>query len=137
MRWVETTFAVRFSECDPMGVVHHANYFIWFEIGRLALAKEALVNVASMAEEQVYMPVIQGTCDFRKPARFDDQILLRTALLPPRAARLEFQYQVLRKQGHLRLARGSTVHAVTTPKRGMLIRLPEEFQQQLEEFLKG
>ncbi|MEW6695868.1 MAG: acyl-CoA thioesterase [Bacillota bacterium] len=137
MRWVETDLRVRFSECDPMGVVHHSNYFVWFEIGRLVLAKEAFIDVAAMAKTQVYMPVIDCRCEFREPARFDDQILLRTALLPPQAARLEFEYQVLRKKGHVLLAKGRTVHAVTVPERGMLFRLPPEFMQKIEVFLAG
>ncbi|HHW42796.1 MAG TPA: acyl-CoA thioesterase [Desulfotomaculum sp.] len=137
MRWVETNIAVRFAECDPMGVVHHANYFVWFELGRLDLAREARIDVASMAKEQVFMPVIHCECQFREPARFNDQILLRTALLSPRAARLEFVYQVLRRQGHVSLARGRTVHAVTVPGRGMLIRLPADMERKIQEFLAG
>ncbi|MCL6635527.1 MAG: acyl-CoA thioesterase [Peptococcaceae bacterium] len=137
MRWVETTITVRFAECDPMGVVHHASYFVWFEIGRLALAREARVDVAAMAREQVFMPVIHCECQFREPARFDDEILLRTALLPPKAARLEFRYQVLRRHGHVCLARGRTVHAVSVPGKGMLIRLPVDMERKIEEFLAG
>ncbi|MGQ9557823.1 MAG: acyl-CoA thioesterase [Desulfurispora sp.] len=132
---MESELAVRFSECDPMGVVHHANYFVWFEVGRLAVARAAGIDVRGMAKERVFMPVLHCECRFRESARFDDTILVRTALLPPRAARLEFVYEVMRLPGHVPLASGRTVHAVIVPGRGMLLSLPAEMKQRIEEFL--
>lgn len=137
LRWVEATLEVRFNECDPMGVAHHANYFIWFEVGRLALAREAKINVSEMARQQVFMPVVHSECQYKKSARFGQRILIRTALLPPEAARLEFHYQVLYLPGHVFLAQGRTVHVVLVAGQGLLLQLPPEFREKVEAFLAG
>lgn len=137
MRWIETCVQVRFSECDPMGVVHHSNYYVWFEEGRYALAHEAKIDVEVMAQERMFIPVIHSECRYRQSARFGDSILVRTALLPPKAAKLEFQYQVFRLNGHVLLATGKTVHAVMKPRGGIIMQLPQDLQRKIEEFLAG
>lgn len=135
MRWVEMETRVRFCECDPMQVVHHSNYFVWFEMGRIELARVAEINLAIMGGQPIYLPVISACCDYKESARFDDLVLIRTQLVPPRVARLDFNYRILRKNGHQLLATGKTAHVLLKHEGGLLLRIPPDFQQIINDFL--
>ena len=87
---------VRYAETDKMGVVYYANYFIWFEVGRADLLRSLGWNYREMEAAGVSLPVIEAHCDYRKPARYDDELEVRTEgrMLSP--VRMEFTYHVVR-----------------------------------------
>ncbi len=115
---------VRYAETDQMGVVYHANYFVWFEIGRTDLLRESGWSYREMETEGFALPVVEAHCQYRHPARYDDELEIRTegALFSP--VRVRFDYQVVRVSDARTLATGYTVHA-SLDSDGKLSRLPE------------
>ena len=105
-----TLVRVRYAETDRMGVVYYANYLVWFEVGRTEWLRDTGWTYREMELEGVALPVIEAHCEYRQPARYDDQIEIRTraALLTP--VRIRFDYDVIRDDETL-VACGYTVHA--------------------------
>jgi acyl-CoA thioester hydrolase len=123
---------VRYAETDKMGVVYYANYFVWFEVGRTDLLRTLGWSYREMEQAGVSLPVIEAHCDYKRPARYDDDLEIRTAgrLISP--VRLEFTYDVHVIAGSpshggaqsLIAATGRTMHASVDPT-GKPCRLPE------------
>lgn len=107
-----------------MGVVYYANYFVWFEVGRTDLLRDADWSYREMETDGYALPVIEAHCDYRQPARYDDEIEVRTSgeLLSP--VRVAFTYEVVRPSDNTLLAAGRTVHA-SLDRGGRACRLPE------------
>jgi acyl-CoA thioester hydrolase len=116
-----TTVRVRYAETDCMGVVYYANYFIWFEIGRTDWLRDTGHSYREMEAEGVQLPVIEAHCEYRRAAKYDDELEIRTraALLTP--VRIRFDYEIAR--GDEILVFGHTIHAALDP-RGRPRRLP-------------
>ena len=114
---VTTEVRVRYAETDQMGIVYYANYLVWFEIGRVELLR-ALGFSYSLLEtkHQCILPVIEATCRYRAPARYDDEILIETRPSLLRGSVIKFAYRILRKapdgEAPKLLAEGETVHVV-------------------------
>jgi acyl-CoA thioester hydrolase len=123
-----STLRVRYAETDKMGVVYYANYLVWFEVARADLLRSLGWTYREMELEGVLLPVIEAHCDYRKPARYDDEIEVRTQghLLSP--VRMEFQYEVIRKQDDVVTATGRTVHAALDPS-GKPCRIPQRVRK--------
>jgi acyl-CoA thioester hydrolase len=121
---------VRYAETDKMGVVYYANYFVWFEVGRTDLLRDAGWTYREMEHDGVALPVIEAHCDYRQSARYDDEIEVRTAgsLLSP--VRVAFDYEVVRPSDDALLATGRTVHAALDPA-GRPTRLPPRVRELL------
>jgi acyl-CoA thioester hydrolase len=117
---------VRYAETDQMGVVYYANYFVWFEVARCELLRTLGWSYREMESGGVALPVIQATCEYLHPTKYDDEIEVRTkgALLSP--ARVEFSYEVVGPDGIV-AARGRTVHAAIKSS-GRPCRLPERIR---------
>ena len=107
-----------------MGVVYYANYLVWFEVGRTDLLRSSGWSYKEMEVEGYSLPVVEAHCQYRAPARYDDELEVRTlgALLSP--VRLRFEYQVVRSADAVLLATGHTVHAALDAS-GRPRRLPE------------
>jgi acyl-CoA thioester hydrolase len=121
---------VRYAETDKMGVVYYANYFVWFEVGRTDLLRDAGWTYREMEHDGVALPVIEAHCDYKQSARYDDEIEVRTAgsLLSP--VRVAFEYEVVRPSDEALLATGRTVHAALDPA-GRPTRLPPRVRELL------
>lgn len=119
---------VRYAETDKMGVVYYANYFVWFEVGRADLLRSLGWTYREMELAGVTLPVIEAQCDYRRPARYDDEMDIRTEgrLLSP--VRMEFTYEVVRRADQAVAAAGRTVHAALDPS-GKPCRLPDRIRQ--------
>src|SRR5687768_9250323 len=91
-----TRVRVRYAETDRMGVVYYANYLVWFEVGRAEWLRDAGWTYREMERDGTSLPVIEAHCEYRQPARYDDEIEIRTraTLLTP--VRIRFDYEVLR-----------------------------------------
>jgi len=109
---------VRYAETDQMGVVYHANHFVWFEIGRVELLRSLGLAYSQLEKEhECILPVVEASCRYRSPARYDDEILIETRPALLRGSVLKFAYRIYRKslqEGKERelLAEGETVHVV-------------------------
>jgi acyl-CoA thioester hydrolase len=119
---------VRYAETDKMGVVYYANYFVWFEVGRADLLRSLGWTYRDMEHSGIALPVIEAHCDYRRPARYDDEIEIRTRgrMLSP--IRMEFTYEVARRGDETVVASGRTVHAALDPA-GKPCRLPDRIRQ--------
>lgn len=123
-RIVETTLRVRYAETDAMGVVHHANYFVWFEAGRTEYTRAAGLPYREVEAAGVRLVVIEAHCHFHRPARYDDLVVVRTSVREIGKATLTFAYDVVAGGDGTRLADGHTVHAAIAPD-GRVRRIPE------------
>ena len=107
-----------------MGVVYYANYFVWFGVGRTDLLRDAGWSYREMEAEGFALPVFEAHCEYRRSARYDDEIDVRTTgeLLSP--VRVKFGYDIVRPADNAVLATGHTVHA-SIDRAGRPCRLPD------------
>ena len=118
---VTTAVRVRYAETDQMGIVYYANYLVWFEIGRVELLRSLGLAYSQLeTDHECILPVVEATCRYRSPARYDDEILIETRPTLLRGSVVKFGYRILRKASGLDepvvLAEGETVHVVCDDK---------------------
>src|SRR5437879_12776505 len=107
----EPRIRVRYAETDKMGVVYHSNFIVWFEIGRVELLRQLGFNYRDMEiEDDCHIAVVDVRCRYKLPARYDDEIVVRTSLKNVRESLLHFSYQVARAGDDALLAEGETTH---------------------------
>jgi acyl-CoA thioester hydrolase len=123
-----STLRVRYAETDKMGIVYYANYLVWFEVGRADLLRSFGWSYREMELAGVSLPVIEAQCAYQRPARYDDEIEIRTVgrLLSP--VRMEFEYEVITTHNQTVAATGKTVHAALDPS-GRPCRLPQRVRE--------
>lgn len=108
-----TRVRVRYAETDQMGVVYHANYLIWFEVGRVELMRQqGLTYKAMEAEEQAGIAVVEATVRYKAPARYDDELIIETRIVLMRTAVIRFGYTIVRAEDGVLLCEGETTHVV-------------------------
>ena len=125
-----TSVRVRYAETDRMGVVYYANYLVWFEVGRTEWLRETGWSYREMETEGVALPVIEAHCEYRQPARYDDELDVLTKATRLTQVRMRFDYQVIRRPDGVVVASGYTVHAALDPA-GRPCRLPERVRAML------
>lgn len=109
----ETRVRVRYAETDQMGVVYHANYLVWFEVGRVELMRQhGLAYKDIELEEQAGMAVVEASIRYKSPARYDDELVIQTEVLMARSSLVRFGYRILRAGDGQLLCTGETVHVV-------------------------
>lgn len=109
----EARLRVRYAETDQMGVVYHANYLVWFEVGRVELMRVCGLPYSRLEQEFDCMIAVAGAeVRYRLPARYDDEILVRTRLLAMRGPVLRIGYEVARAGEGRVLCEGTTTHVV-------------------------
>ena len=121
---------VRYPEVDRMGVAHHANHFIWFEIGRTELMRARGVTYRGLEEEGILLPVIEASCAYHAPARYDDLVRVRTRIESATAVRIAFEYRIESEADGRLLATGTTRHA-SVDRGGRPRRLPARVRELL------
>lgn len=124
----EIQIRVRYAETDAMGLLHHANYFVYFELGRTELLRAQGGNYREMEKQGLFMVVVSLDCKFRSPARYDDLLTLRTRISRVSAAKLEHTYQVYR--GNILLTEAHSVLACVD-RDGNVQRIPDVFHPDL------
>ena len=127
MRAHDTRIRVRYAETDQMGVVYYANYLVWMEVGRVELCKALGFNYRDMEiESGVFLAVAEASCRYSSPARFDDEVVIRTWVAEAGSRMVRFQYQMSAGDGR-KLAAGETKHVFLD--RGMKpCRMPERYR---------
>jgi acyl-CoA thioester hydrolase len=109
----DTTIRVRYAETDQMGVAYHANYFVWFEVGRVELCRQLGFEYAKMeAEDDSFIVVAKAFCRYKRPARFDDVLTVRTRLAGWQRRTIRFGYEVFHQGSGELIAAGETLHVV-------------------------
>ena len=114
-----------------MGVVYYANYLVWFEVGRTEWLRETGWSYREMELEGVALPVIEAHAEYRRPARYDDDLEISTSVELITPVRIRFNYEVWRKGEESPLATGHTVHAALDVN-GRPCRLPARVREQLQ-----
>jgi len=92
---------VRYAETDQMGVVYHANYLVWMEIGRTALIKDLGFNYAAMEEDGIVSPVIDISISYKKPLRYGETATIRTWIDQYDGFKSVYGYEILKEDGEL------------------------------------
>jgi acyl-CoA thioester hydrolase len=129
----EVKIRVRYAETDQMGVVYHANHFVWFEVGRVELLRQLGFSYREMEQhEGCSIAVVEARCRYRAPVRYDEEVLIRTHLKNVRESLVQFGYELVRESDGMLLAEGETTHVVTDPqlrKRTMPAKYMSAFKQ--------
>lgn len=123
-----TRLRVRYADTDRMGVVYYANYLVWFEVGRTEWLRAAGWSYREMEQEGLRLPVIEARCEYRQPARYDDEIEIRTRATLVTPVRVRFDYDVTRGADAAVSAVGYTVHAAVDAA-GKPCRLPARVRE--------
>jgi acyl-CoA thioester hydrolase len=109
----ETHIRVRYAETDQMGVVYHANHFIWFEVGRVELLRQLGFSYKDMeTEDDCFIAVVDARCRYKAPVHYDDEVVIRTYLKHVREKVIHFGYELLSVDCGRLLAEGETTHIV-------------------------
>jgi acyl-CoA thioester hydrolase len=112
----EARLRVRYAETDQMGVAYYGNYLTWFEVGRVEWCKAAGFNYRDMEREDGAMLVVaEAKVRYKLPARFDDELGIRTWVLKARSRLIVFGYEVVKVETADTLATGETTHLITGP----------------------
>ena len=114
-REVATTLRVRYSETDQMGTFYNSRALEWFECGRTALLRGLGVPYAEMEDRGVLLPLVEAHVEFLGRARYDDELCVTTSAEMAGKARVRFHVHITHAAGGAGVARGYTVHAITTP----------------------
>ena len=137
LKAVEARVRVRYAETDQMGVVYHANYLVWFEVGRVEFIRALGLDYKSMElEEGCAIAVVDVSLRYKVPARYDDELRIETRLLAARGPVVRFGYRILREADAVLLCEGETVHVAV----GMDMKrrpLPKRFAERFAAWLIG
>ena len=114
LEYVDAPINVRYAETDRMGVVYYANYLVWYEVGRVAWCRAKGFSYRDMEQlDGHYLMVAEASCRYRGPARFEDDLVVRTAIASASDKVLRFVYEVRNRNLSELLATGETKHVVT------------------------
>ncbi len=133
MMITEAKIRVRYGETDQMGVVYHGNYALYFEEARTDALRKIGITYKSLEEEGVMMPVVNLNTDFKRPAKYDDLLTIRTTLAELPTVKIVLTYEVLNEEGVL-LATGSSTLVFVDMKTNRPTRCPEHLYQKFNVF---
>ncbi|ENK0557084.1 acyl-CoA thioesterase [Clostridium botulinum] len=133
----ETT--VRYVETDQKGVVHHSNYYPWFEMGRTEFTKATGMKYTDIENIGVMMPLTESYCKYMKPAKYEDEIIIETSIEKLTPVKIIFSYKIIKKENNELLAKGNTTQAFVDKNNFRVINLKqcnEELWNKLMELCK-
>jgi acyl-CoA thioester hydrolase len=125
---VETTFFVRYAETDQMGVVHHAEYIVWFEEGRSAWMRAMGSNYAELEAGGFNLAVSEVHARYLAPALYGRQVTVRTWVDEVHSRTLKLSYKVLDTESGQELVTGHTRH-VCVDREGRVVRIPQPWRE--------
>lgn len=104
-----TNIRVRYAETDAMGIVHHANYYLYFEVAREDLIKELGVSYREIEEMGIMMPLVETECKYIEAAKYDDELIIEAKIIELTAVKVRIAYNVIKKENNKIIAKGSTL----------------------------
>lgn len=129
MESVETRFRVRYAETDQMGIVYHANYFVWMEVGRVELCRARGIRYREMeAEDGILLTVAEVNCRYAQPAHYDDEVIVAARVVKAHPRMVVFGYVIKRATDGRVLATGETRHVFCGPDLQPRKLLPKYFE---------
>ncbi|MEN9488234.1 MAG: hypothetical protein RL494_499 [Bacteroidota bacterium] len=129
MREFQFKVRVRYAETDQMGVVYHGNYAQYFEMGRVEWLRNLGISYKWMEENGIMLPVVSLTMNYKKPARYDDELRVKTILKSQTSVKIEFDYEIYNQKDEL-LTTGNSVLVFVDMKTGRPT-LPPEYVKEL------
>lgn len=135
MKWIETELRVRFDEVDAYGVVFYANYLRYFEVGRMAMLRAYGIHPSTFPALGLFVPVVRAQIDYKRPARMEEEIVVRATVLPPRVAAITCRFEIVAKEGRAVLVQGETTQVFQKLDGTTLYRFPETIRPNLERML--
>lgn len=123
MNYHQTQFRVRYSETDQMRVVYHGNYAQYFEVGRVEWLRNKGISYKWMEENGIMLPVVSLTMNYKKPARYDELLTLKTILRKQTTVKIEFDYELYNEANEL-LTTGNSILVFVDMKTGKPIAPP-------------
>src|SRR5579863_5136120 len=113
MEYHDATVRVRYAETDQMGVVYHANYLIWFEVGRVELIRALGIEYRRMEiEDDCQIVVADAHCRYHQSAKYDEVLRVRTRIVESKNRLIRFSYEIFREADEQLLATGETLHVI-------------------------
>jgi len=128
----ETKIRVRYGETDQMGVVYHANYATYFEVGRTEWLRQYGITYKSMEDSGIILPVISLSINYKNSAKYDELLTVKTSIKKLPEVRIEFDYELVNENKDV-LAVGNTVLVFIDMKRNQPIRCPEYLMKKFKE----
>jgi acyl-CoA thioester hydrolase len=108
--YVESRTRVRYKETDQMGIAHHSNYIVWFEVGRTDMCRATGISYREIEERGRLLVVVEIGWRYRTPFRYDDEVLIRTSVASAASRSMKFAYELLDADGTTVRATGFSVH---------------------------
>lgn len=131
-----TNIRVRYAETDAMAIVHHANYYLYFEVAREDLIREMGISYKEMEANGIMMPLVETACKYIDAAKYDDELLIETNIIELSAIKVRIEYIVKRKEDNKVLAKGETLQTFVESNSFKIINLKkakEEIWNKLNE----
>ena len=129
-----TRVRVRYAETDQMGFVYYGRYLEWFEVGRTELLRSIEMPYRRLEADGFWLPVIEAHCEYKHPARYDDEITIVSRLAELPKLKIRIDYEILNNDRLL--AEGDTVH-IFTNNQGQVSRPPKYFLEHLKSYFKN
>jgi len=129
LEYYDARVRVRYAETDQMGVVYHANYFVWFEVGRVELMRALGAAYKKMErDDDCHIVVADVGCRYHRAARYDEELRVRTRIMESRNRLVKFSYELFRDSDDRLLATGHTTHIICGSN-GRPKSLPEKYRR--------
>jgi acyl-CoA thioester hydrolase len=122
-----TEIRVKFSEVDSMGVVWHGNYIRYFEDGRESFGNQYGINYLDFYHENVLIPLVKVTCDFKRPLLYGDTAIIETRFVNSDSAKLQYEYTIYRGNTGEIVATGTSIQVFLNPDKELLLDFPPFF----------
>ena len=131
----EAKIKVRYAETDKMGIVYHSNYLIYFEIGRTEFINECGISYIEMEQMGIMIPLLESNCKYVQGAKYADELIVKTWIEELGAAKVRFNYSIIRESDGKEITRGNTLH-VFVDNSFKIINLKKKFPEIMNK-LKG
>jgi acyl-CoA thioester hydrolase len=124
-----TNLTVRYAETDQMGIVHHSNYYVYFETAREDFIAGAGISYKDMEDSGIMMPIVETQCRYAEGAKYPDRLIIETMIEELSPAKVALQYNVIRETDGKILSRGKTVQAFVDRNSFRIINLKKKYPE--------
>jgi acyl-CoA thioester hydrolase len=125
----ETKITVRYAETDQMGIVHHSNYYVYFETAREDFIEGVSISYKDMEESGVMMPLVETQCKYYEGAKYADKLIVETILEELSPIKVALNYNVIREADGKLLAKGKTVQAFVDKNSFRIVNLKKKYAE--------
>ena len=126
MKTSQTEKRIYYSDTDAGKVVYYAKYLEFFEIGRTEILRQSGIDYADVEKQGIIAPVVNVNCDYKCPIKYNEIIIIETAIEKIGNSSIKFNYKILRKEDKKLLAEGSTVNVFVDKKEMKSVKIPED-----------